>query len=359
MNNKINKRSTSVQLKRINFNNSKNNKKELFFPYKNQTVIKNLHNTTNKYFNNISIDWEERNKKLEKKFEKICQERYDKEFGGMRNTPKIDKKSKKIINSLLSKSEKNIQQKNNNFNISQLNNIDNNSLIEYYKIFNNRKKKNNNLNSDYIKQPVKKISNTIKNRKRNKEEYKNNNNKYFNSINIEDTKLNNVYNKFHLNINYKDNNSKNETIFDKYFYSRNNEYFNKSNSLLNNSLPNKIITIFEKNNNSSNENQENYINKKIISSCEHLNLNKYYEDKKIKKYINQKDNIKNLKKNNFIINRRTNDLKKFMLFTNNIQTKNENDKKDNIKTTFEKQNKLQKSSILKKTKKLPIGSPII
>ena len=41
-----------------------------------------------------------------------------------------------------------------------------------------------------------------------------------------------------------------------------------------------------------------------------------------------------------------------MLFTNNIQTKNENDKKDNIKTTFEKQNKLQKSSILKKNKKI-------
>ena len=358
MNNKINKRSTSVQLKRINFNNSKNNKKELFFPYKNQTIIKKLHNTTNKYFNNISIDWEERNKKLEKKFEKICKERYDKEFGEIRSTPKIDKRSKKIINYL----EKKNQQNNKNYNSSQTNNIDNNTFIEYYKIFNNRKNKYNNFTSPDIKKPVKKISNKIKNDIKNKEEFKNDDKNYFNSINYEDEKFNNTSNKFHLNNNsrnFQDNKNKSETFFDKYYFSKNKEYFNKSHSL-NNCLLNKIIPIIDKDTNKTNENLENYSNKNIISSCKHLNLNKYYLDKKIKNKPNQKNNyIINLKKANAIINRRINDLKKFMLFTNNIEIKKEKEKINEFKYQFEKQNKLQKSSILKKPKKFLIGSPII
>ncbi len=358
MNNKINKRSTSVQLKRINFNNSKNNKKELFFPYKNQTIIKNLHNTTNKYFNNIIIDWEERNKKLEKKFEKICKERYDKEFGEIRSTPKIDKRSKKIINYL----EKKNQQNNKNYNSSQTNNIDNNTFIEYYKIFNNRKNKYNNFTSPVIKKPIKKISNKIKNDIKNKEEFKNDDKNYFNSINYEDEKFYNKINKFHLNNNsrnFQENKNKSETFFDKYYFSKNKEYFNKSHSL-SNCLLNKIIPIIDKDTNKTNENLENYSNKNIISSCKHLNLNKYYLDKKIKNKPNQKNNyIINLKKANAIINRRINDLKKFMLFTNNIEIKKEKEKINEIKYQFEKQNKLQKSSILKKPQKLLIGSPII
>ena len=358
MNNKINKRSISVQLKRINFNNSKNNKKELFFPKKNQTIIKNFHNTTNKYFNNINIDWEERNKKLEKKFEKICKERYDKEFGEIRNTPKIDKRSKKIIHYL----EKKNQQNKKNYNSSQTNNIDNNTFIEYYKIFNNRKNKYNNFTSPDIKKPVKKISNKIKNDIKNKEEFKNDDKNYFNSINYEDEKFNNTSNKFHLNNNsrnFQDNKNKSETFFDKYYFSKNKEYFNKSHSL-NNCLLNKIIPIIDKDANKTNDILENYSNKNIISSCKHLNLNKYYLDKKIKNKPNQKNNyIINLKKANAIINRRINDLKKFMLFTNNIEIKKEKEKINEIKYPFEKQNKLQKSSILKKPKKLPIGSPII
>ena len=83
-------------------------------------------------------------------------------------------------------------------------------------------------------------------------------------------------------------------------------------------------------------------------------------DKKIKNKPNQKNNyIINLKKANAIINRRINDLKKFMLFTNNIEIKKEKEKINEIKYQFEKQNKLQKSSILKKPQKLLIGSPII
>ena len=363
MNNAINKRSSSVQLKRRNFNNSKNNKNELFFPQKNQAIIKNIHNTTNKYCNNINLNWEERNKRLEKKFEKICQERYNKEFGEMRNTPRIDKRSKKIINYLLNNSEKKTQKMITNFSTSQINNKDNNSLSDYYKIFNNRKSKSNNLTSQYIKQPVQMISNKIKNSKKDKEEYKNNN-KNNNSINYEDEKLENESNKFNLNYNsrnFQDNNNKGETIFDKYYFSKDKEYFNQSHSLFNHYLLKRIIPIIEKNDNVSNESQENDTNKKkIISSCAHLNLNNYYEDKKIKNKLNQKNNyIINLKKNNLIINRRINDLKKFMLFTNNIQIKNEKEKKNNRKSPFEKPSKFQKSSILKKAKKLPIGSPII
>ncbi len=48
-----------------------------------------------------------------------------------------------------------------------------------------------------------------------------------------------------------------------------------------------------------------------------------------------------------------------MLFTNNIEIKKEKEKINEIKYQFEKQNKLQKSSILKKPQKLLIGSPII
>ena len=91
-----------------------------------------------------------------------------------------------------------------------------------------------------------------------------------------------------------------------------------------------------------------------------MNLNKYYLDKKIKNKPNQKNNyIINLKKANAIINRRINDLKKFMLLKNNIKIKKEKKKINEFKYQFEKQNKLQKSSILKKPKKFLIGSPII
>ena len=48
-----------------------------------------------------------------------------------------------------------------------------------------------------------------------------------------------------------------------------------------------------------------------------------------------------------------------MLFTNNIEIKKEKEKINEFKYQFEKQNKLQKSSILKKPKKFLIGSPII
>ncbi len=62
-------------------------------------------------------------------------------------------------------------------------------------------------------------------------------------------------------------------------------------------------------------------------------------DKKIKKKLNQNNNyIINLKKANVIINRRINDLKKFMLFTNNIEIKKEKEKinDDNIFNITEK-----------------------
>ena len=98
-----------------------------------------------------------------------------------------------------------------------------------------------------------------------------------------------------------------------------------------------------------------------------INYNEFSDflKKKNNNNLNNNKNINNCNKkeneqNNLTINRREEDLEKFMSFTNNLNLII-NKEKPNIKKQDlnQKQNQFSKSSILRKTKQLPIQSPEI
>ena len=354
---KIRKREFSFYSKSKIINNE--NQNQIFFPQKPKTPIKLFNN--NKYTNkkNLIAYWEVRNKKKEEKLEKIRKERYDKEFGELKKKPKINENSKKIMNKL-NNSEKNLIKHNLTFNNIKTSQTNNNILTDYYEIFNKRKlEKNLSLKSE--KPKVKIRLNSNKNKSNIKEENKNNKDLYSYYYLYDAEKVNNVRNKFHNYLSFKP--YQKENYNNDYKKISNNYNIDKEEKFLNEySKLNKYDNSYKKVNQNKNINFE--MNNKGINK---INYNEFKDFSKIKNNndLNNNKNINNYNKkeseqNNLTINRREEDLEKFMLFTNNLNLII-NKEKPNIKKQDlnQKQNQLSKSSILRKTKELPIQSPEI
>ena len=438
---------------------TKNNKSSNFqnkniLPEKPKTPIQKYANRN--YTNNVNLKqyWEKKNKKSQQKIESIKRERYEKEYGEIRKTPKIDQNSQKIINRLLNE-QKRFSQNNSNYNNITTQNNNKSFLTDYNDLYYNRKI-NTQLNSrpQTAKKPIRPLITEIKY----KPIIKNESDYFHGYLMYDQEKVNDVRNKFHNYLNSQYQNRRNDEfskISENYYNYRDNKSSSKSVNIPSEYINNqskiqRIVPSYNKiiNNNNSNEftnnqnekkNSQNYknnnnkkkeinnnvinqkykINQKDITSNYSTNKNsmksfpqnigstmptsnrgnqyqsyfnkpsKTYEinnnNFNINEYNNSRGNTRIIleqnnknNNNNSTINRRTDDLKKFMLFTENLNVPIYNEKKNknnNKKNNYQSNNnnnqqitfhnpktlnskiKNQQSSILKKSKELSVPNP--
>lgn len=328
--------------------------------------------------------WNEKNKKSEEKEEKIRKEIYDKQYSEMRETPKIDLNSKKIVKKILrNKPSENI----NNSEIKSINSVRSYSnhkvcLTDYSNIFSNRNKDEYNLRPHTLRKVNRNLNNKIK-IKTTKPIIKNEKNiNHFGYLKYDPVKVNEVRHKVHEIFDSKCKNNTNQQISDSYY-----NYINKTPyNVKSNNNDNQIHSLIELNYNNekvnpninylkekteqnknidnhqeniSNINEEKKINDKLeeINNNDNENKNEKLTEHNLNTEMEKEENIKNINsetqiinkpievpkvevlnnknnprieneeikkinndqnENNRTLNKRSNDLKKFILFANNL-----------------------------------------
>lgn len=356
----------------------------------------NVYNQNKKYENtsytnnkDLLAYWEKKKKKSNEKIEKIKQELYNKEYGEIRNSPNISPNSKKIVNKILRNKVNNYLNNNNNQIAISMRNFSNYNKFCYTDnnncFFN--KNNNNKIKQKYITTIIKNVNKKVKKKpvtkiekKRNSIDYqryepikmnndKNKLNLIFNSKSKEkiDQELNNNYYNFTRNFPNPYVNSYSENNTNKIFALFNNNSVNqKNNSNHNiNKMKQKEINFFknEQKNLKSDINNSNRKNQNISQLKENENkkfINPNIKNKAIeiteifnKLNFNKNSNYKNQKifpksNSSVTINKRNDDLNKFILFANNLYVpKNKNKtktKKEQISISENKKINMNKNN---------------
>ncbi len=334
-------------------------------PYRINILNKNKKYENISYTNNKDLlaYWEKKKIKSNEKLEKIKQELYNKENGEIRNTPIISSNSKKIINRILKNNENNY-----------LNSFSNQSAISMRNFLNYKKfcftdnntgffnKYNNyNIKQNNVKKEKNIIIKKIQNNPVIKKENIKNTLGYQKSTHIKiinnREKKNHKFNNKSKEKNHQHNHDNNYFFFKRNFsnpyiisYTYNNT--NKIHSLLqNNSVNQKVNSNNDKMKqeeiNFSKDNQEknvknniklNFNNSKNQNKSQskinenRKNDNSYFRNKPIevpemeilknvnfkKNYINKNQNLFPKSNSSITINKRNDDLNKFILFANNL-----------------------------------------
>ena len=345
--------STREQTYRLNINEN-NKKKENNLSHKNN---KNLINY-----------WDKKKQKSEAKLDKIRKELYNKEFNEIRKTPRINSNSKKIVKKiLLSNDNEKVNVNKNDTEIENLNsnrtNLNNKiCLTDYNTIFSNRMNRNYNR-PQTLKKGIKKLNFQNKTKPIIKEEKKSN---FYGYIRYDPVKVNDVRHKVH---NLFDSLSKNDSyqkLYENYINYKNNslqhpieqfseinnnkqvqqlpinpnnEYEKNIQNINDNSKPKMISNDINNNLNINSNIEQNKINDEISNENKYEyndnflnnpnlnNVNKPIEVPKIE-ILNNNDitnekikpliDVKNSNNSSKTLNKRNDDLQKFILFTNNL-----------------------------------------
>ena len=319
--------STREQTYRPNINEN-NKKKENNYSYSNN---KNLINY-----------WDKKKEKSEAKLDKIRKELYNKEFNEIRKTPRINSNSKKIVKRILYTNE-NVNK--NDSGIKNLNSKRRNSnnkicITDYNTIFSNRINRNYNkpqtlkkgikkLNFQNKTKPIIKEVHNIFDSKSKNDSYQK---LYENYIYYKNNSSPHPIEQFSLINNHKQvqqlsNNQKNE--YEKNIQKINNDNKSKMNSNdINTNLYNNNNNVEENKNNDELSNQNKYeynvnnlnnpnlnnVNKPIeVPNIDMLNNNNITNEK-IKPLID----VKKINNSSRTLNKRNDDLQKFILFANNL-----------------------------------------
>ena len=362
--------STREQTYRINTNEN-NKKKE-----KNSSYTKNK---------NLLNYWDKKKEKSKSKLDKIRKELYNKEFNEVRKTPRINSNSKKIVKKILYINE-NVNKNNSeikNLNINKSNSNNKICLTDYNTIFSNRMKKNFNR-PQTLKKGINHLNFQNKSKPIIKEEKKNN---FYGYLRYDPDKVNDVRHKVHNIFDSKSKNDSYRKLYENYVHYKNtlsqnpinqnseinnnkeiqkisndsnDEYENDIHNINENNKPKIILNdinnnLYNNNNNIeenkikdeiSNQNKIECNNDNYLNNPNLNNVNKPIEVPKIEILNNNitNDKIKPLidvKKNNNltrIVNKRNDDLQKFILFTNNLNFPYNIPQKETkrIKTTYQK-----------------------
>ena len=342
--------STREQTYRPNINEN-NKKKENNYSYSNN---KNLINY-----------WDKKKEKSEAKLDKIRKELYNKEFNEIRKTPRINSNSKKIVKRILYTNE-NVNK--NDSGIKNLNSKRRNSnnkicITDYNTIFSNRINRNYNK-PQTLKKGIKKLNFQNKTKPIIKEEKKSN---FYGYLRYDPIKVDDVRHKIHNIFDSKSKNDSYQKLYENYIYYKNNlsphpiEQF----SLINNhkqvqQLSNNQKNEYEKNIQNINNDNKSKMNSNDINTNLYNNNNNVEENKNNDELSNQKKyeynvnnlnnpnlnnvnkpievpNIDMLNNNNITnekikplidvkkinnssrtLNKRNDDLQKFILFANNL-----------------------------------------
>ena len=284
--------------------NSKfNNKIDL--PEKPKTPVRKYVNVTYSNKRNKKNYWDDKKKKSQEKFDMIKKERYNKEYGEIRKTPKIDENSQKIVSRLLNKNEKNSYLNTNNNITTQYNNKSYfTDYNEPYNIKSNIKVKSRPQTAK--KSNVKPLITDIKYKPVIKDD---NNDFFYGYVKYDQDKVNDVRNKYHNYLNSQLKNHRNDNdefarISENYFYYKDNRYSNKTVNVPselneNNHRIQRIIPIgIDKKNNIINNNNINY--NKIINNNNKYKKENYIDKSKIND-INIKNDNENINQNEYDI----------------------------------------------------------
>ena len=342
--------STREQTYRPNINEN-NKKKENNYSYSNN---KNLINY-----------WDKKKEKSEAKLDKIRKELYNKEFNEIRKTPRINSNSKKIVKRILYTNE-NVNK--NDSGIKNLNSKRRNSnnkicITDYNTIFSNRINRNYNK-PQTLKKGIKKLNFQNKTKPIIKEEKKSN---FYGYLRYDPIKVDDVRHKIHNIFDSKSKNDSYQKLYENYIY-----YINNSSphpieqfSVINNhkqvqQLSNNQKNEYEKNIQNINNDNKSKMNSNDINTNLYNNNNNVEENKNNDELSNQKKyeynvnnlnnpnlnnvnkpievpNIDMLNNNNITnekikplidvkkinnssrtLNKRNDDLQKFILFANNL-----------------------------------------
>ena len=432
---------------------------KIVLPEKPKTPVRKYVNVTYSNKRNITNYWDDKKKKSQQKFDMIKRERYEKEYGEIRKTPKIDENSQKIVSRLLNKNDKN----------SHLNTNYNNNITTQY----NNKSYYTDYNEPYnIKYNIKVKSRPQTAKKSNVKplvtdtKYKpvikdDKNDFFYGYVKYDQDKVNDVRNKYHNYLNSQLKNHRNDNdefarLTENYYHYKENKYSSKTVN-----IPSELNENYQKiqriipiginnkndfiNNNNNNYNKikenliekpkkeeinnindniiqneydinDNYINNEKYNIKENISnyptniqskipsnitstamlsiqqnigstmptskrdqhqqyqtfFNKPIKNQEMKYNNSNSNNLEYKERNNRIIleqnsnstiNRRTDDLKKFMLFTDNLnipvhkEKKSKNNSSNKVKQQvlfnnpkLNNHNRIQQSSILKKNK---------
>ena len=434
---------------------------KIVLPEKPKTPVRKYVNVTYSNKRNRTNYWDDKKKKSQQKNDMIKRERYDKEYGDIRKTPKIDENSQKIVSRLLNKNDKN-SHLNTNYNINNNNITTQYNNKSYYTDYNESYNIKNNIKVKSRPQTAKKsnvkpLITDIKYKPVIKDDK---NDFFYGYIKYDQEKVNDVRNKYHNYLNSQIKNNRNDNdefarISENYYHYKDNRYssktvnipieLNENHQKIQRIIPigiNNKNNIVNNNNIDYNKIKEKFIekpkkndinnkNEKIIQ-YEYNDINDNYNDDEkynIKENIsnyptniqskipsnitstamlsiqqnlgstmptskrdqnqqyptffnkpikaqemknNKSNNLEHKERNNPIIleqnnnstiNRRTDDLKKFMLFTDNLNLpihkgkKSKNNSSSKAKQQvlfnnpkFNNHNRNQQSSILKKNK---------
>ena len=341
--------STREQTYRPNINEN-NKKKENNYSYSNN---KNLINY-----------WDKKKEKSEAKLDKIRKELYNKEFNEIRKTPRINSNSKKIVKRILYTNE-NVNKNDSvikNLNSKRRNSNNKICITDYNTIFSNRINRNYN-NPQTLKKGIKKLNFQNKTKPIIKEEKKSN---FYGYLRYDPIKVDDVRHKIHNIFDSKSKNDSYQKLYENYIYYKNNssrhpiEQFSvinnhkqvqqlsnnqkneyekniqninndnkskmNSNDINTNLYNNNNVEENKNNDELSNQNKYEYnvnnlnnpnlnnVNKPIeVPNIDMLNNNNITNEK-IKPLID----VKKINNSSRTLNKRNDDLQKFILFANNL-----------------------------------------